>query len=182
MTCRHCGTRFVVYREDPSLRELARSRGRVSEEEVTAPAGDGAETTPTEPIPARLTPLRVWIFPDDPAMQHKDVLPCLKTVLAHDHVQLLSEDFRRVVCEHFWPPLEDATPHVVLFGETHVQLRDPLLQRVATKFGVHRVLVSLDPSEAPLRATRGFCGVDSRLTVPLDPARVAEAIVPGAPR
>lgn len=174
VTCRRCGAAFTIHRPKDAARrtdglELPEPPFRVPSDPDSVPA---PVTKSAPPASSR----RVWVFPDDPALQHRGVLPFLKVELAQDRVQFLEEDHRRVIYDHLWPPPPESAPDVIVFGDMHVLTEDPLLQRLATGIPVHRVLLSTHYNLGLVQAARVFCGFDRHLTLPLDLAKAREAL------
>jgi len=71
-------------------------------------------------------------------------------------------------------------PSVVLFGDLHVLLEDSLLRTVATRPGVHRILVSTHRNSDLVLTARQFCGFDRHLVVPFNRTHVRAALEPVA--
>jgi hypothetical protein len=155
------------------------------------------------PAPASAVSVRLaWVFPDDPAMQRPGVLQIIRSELTSYRTRLMDSDARHAFRSGTavgpdWVQIFEIGgclgddggtvgapdwPHVVLFGDMHVLLEDNLLQTVANRPGVHRVLVSTHDNPELVLSARQFCGFDRHLILPFNRAHVRAALEPQATR
>ncbi|MEZ4238973.1 MAG: zinc-ribbon domain-containing protein [Myxococcota bacterium] len=175
--CRRCGTRFVVQRPGAEAGEPGR------ETVTVAPDADGGHTpvattwpqlpprSSRAPAPARR---RAWLFPEDPAMSREGVLPALQQALRAWSLEIVDADRRAELTQAAQERSE--WPDLVVFGDMQVLLEDRLLQAVASRTGVLRVLISTHHNPELIEAASAYCGFDRHLVLPLTPAAVEQAL------
>lgn len=119
----------------------------------------------SEPI-VILRPKRptVWVFTDDPAMQRANTLPILEGLEGYE--VLLIDAFERQALQDL--PVFP-TPEVVIFGDMHALLEDPVLARVAQE-GAAKILLSTHENEELQEVVEAFCGFDHLLFLPIEPS------------
>ena len=121
-------------------------------------------TLPPEAVARR----RVWVFPDDPALQRPGVLQALKAALSTSVIEVIDADSRIQLSQAAHE--RDEWPDVVVFGDMPVLLEDRLLRTVATRENVLRVLVSTHYNPELVRTAQQYCGFDRHLALPLTPS------------
>lgn len=175
--CRVCGARFTVY-----------------------PPGARPEPRPQPPPapPRALAVQLAWIFPDDVALEKRGVLQCIRSEFTGCRTRMLDEAARAAFQEESKGPdwatifeiggcLGDSPesptgtpdwPQILVFGDMHVLREDRLLQTVATRAGVHRILVSTHRNPDMILQVQEFCGFDRQLVLPISRADVRAALEP----
>lgn len=124
--------------------------------------------------PEALVRRRVWVFPDDPAIQRPGVLPALRSALESCVFEVVDAETRTGLIQSAHE--REEWPDVVVFGDMPVLLEDRLLRTVATRPNVFRVLVSTHHNPELVRVAQQYCGFDRHLALPLTPSDIREAL------
>jgi predicted Zn finger-like uncharacterized protein len=157
VACRRCGERFVV--QPPGAAPVA--------------AGDDASRRPST-MPPEAARRRVWVFPDDPALQRPGVMAALRSALESCIFEVIEAETRTELIQSAHE--RDEWPDVVVFGDMPVLLEDRLLRTVATRSNVLRVLVSTHHNPELVRVARQYCGFDRHLALPMTPSDIRQAL------
>lgn len=169
VACRRCGDRFPVFQPGSEGEVASSSLGSTASPAVLRERLPEGRTMPPESVTRR----RVWLFPDDPALQRPGVLPALRSALGNCLVEVIDAETRTGLSQAAHE--RDEWPDVVVFGDMPVLLEDRLLRTVATRDNVLRVLVSTHYNPELVRTAQQYCGFDRHLALPLTPSEIRQA-------
>lgn len=116
----------------------------------------------------------VWVLSGDPAVDRSEVREALAT-LGECDVQLLGEDERHAMLERLEQGAIGA-PWVMVFGDLHVLLEDPLLAATTRSGETARMLVSSHANTELLQSTINACGLDHQVCLPAGAGEIAAAV------
>ncbi len=109
----------------------------------------------------------LWVLTGDPAIRSEVVAEALEAIRQEMEVVLLDEAQR----EQAIADLEAGRvelPWIVLFGDLHVLLGEPLLARLGACGEISRVLVSTHANVELLQSTINSCGLDQQVCMPFE--------------
>jgi serine/threonine protein kinase len=104
---------------------------------------------------------RVWFFSQDPAIDQPVVQEAAEILRLDMEVEVLDTDAREEKRE----ALDAQAPWVVVFGDLHALLNDPLLEETGRRGEVARVLVATHDNLDLLRSSVNASGLDGRFCV-----------------
>jgi serine/threonine protein kinase len=116
----------------------------------------------------------VWILNEDPAIDRLALVALAHSVKEHADVRVIEQGERDWLAANLD---EDAAPSVILFGDLHIVLEDPLLARVGSLTSTQRVLISKGLNPELLQRSINFCGVDRHLCLPISLDDLRSAVV-----
>jgi serine/threonine protein kinase len=147
-----------------------------------APVLSGAGTTSLTGVLRtrlhRLMSLRkpaVWVLDGDPAVEEPAVELALEEIGQSCAVTLLDADERTRACEGLLRGSVDP-PWVLVFGDLHVILAEPVLEALKAVGEVSRLLVSTHANAELLASTVNDFGLDQQVCLPASAKEVVEAI------
>lgn len=104
---------------------------------------------------------KVWFFSQDPAIDKDTVQDTIALLCTSMDVEVLDSDAR----EAKRAGLDAELPWVVVFGDLHALLNDPLLEEAGRRGELARVLVSTHDNLELLRSSVNASGLDGRFCV-----------------
>jgi hypothetical protein len=105
---------------------------------------------------------RVWFFSDDPAIDQAAVQDAIAALRVHMDVEVLDTDAREVKRD---VGLDAESPWVVVFGDLHSLINEPLLEEASRRGEMARILVSTHDNLELLRTSVNNSGLDGRFCV-----------------
>ena len=116
-----------------------------------------------------------WLFDDGPGISSAGLAPAWAMLEGSYELVRLDAAGREAALEALIAGRRQL-PWVVLFGDLHVLLGEPLLEYLAPTTEVGRVLVSSHPNFELLESSTNGCGLDGEIGVPTSPERVLEVV------
>jgi hypothetical protein len=108
----------------------------------------------------------VWAFTGDPGMDQLAVREAIGEQVNRYKITVLDTDAReRKRVDYLSGALP---PCVVVFGDLHVLLKEPLLEDLCKQGETARLLVSTHANRALLQSSINECGIDAQLCLPTD--------------
>ena len=141
---------------------------------VVGPAAAAAPPPPPEPPLPPEEPV-IWVLSDDPAMRTANTQTMLGALRRRYEVRELSIDARQKLSETLNQG-EVASPWVVLFGDLHIILGDPLLEALNKQHLVARVLLSTHLNAELLHSAINACSLDQQLLSSMSSAEMLNII------
>ncbi len=115
-----------------------------------------------------------WVLAGDPGVDRPEVRDALARVGGCD-VQLLDEAARQQAVEGIEAGTLDA-PWVLIFGDLHVLLEEPLLEATSAVGETARMLVSSHANTELLQSTINACGLDYQVCLPAAAEQIAVGV------
>lgn len=115
--------------------------------------------------------LRMWVVQGDPAIDHPDVVEAVVQLSQSYEILVLGDDDGAA-----WLTLPSDTrrvPDVLVFGDLHALLGNPVVEALAHDPRVRRVLLSTHRNSDLYTAATEFCHVDEHLVLPECAPRLA---------
>lgn len=164
--CPHCSTQVKI---DPN--QLPPEGGCIY-------CGHCARIMFVDPNETGPTP-SLWVLQGDPALRREEVIDGLQLCEDAYAVRWVNEDqgddlAMKMKQRHVTPPM------LIVFGDMHVLLEDPVLLHLGTNPNVVRILVSTHMNDELLEEATAICTVDGYLALPVQPSDVKETIDAGA--
>ncbi len=123
----------------------------------------------------RRAPSRIWVLADDPALRGQALRSVLQEVGEETELSFLSTrrraEIASAVCTDRLAP-----PEVLVFGDMHVLLADPVLSALGSAPDVRRVLISTHYNAELLQEAESFCRVSTHVVLPATPQGVVERV------
>lgn len=116
----------------------------------------------------------VWVLAGDPGVGRQEVRDALSRVGGCD-VRMLDEKARREAVARLEAGTLDP-PWVLLFGDLHVLLEEPLLEATAESGETARMLISSHANAELLQSTINACGLDYQVCLPVPAEQIAAGI------
>jgi len=116
----------------------------------------------------------VWVLAGDPGVNRPEVKDALAKVGGCE-VRVLDEEARRAMLG-LVAAGEHGAPWVIVFGDLHVLLEDPLLAAAAASGETTRMLVSSHANAELLQSTVNACGLDHQVCLPAAAEEIAAGV------
>lgn len=117
----------------------------------------------------------IWVLDDDPALAHETTRAALAELARDFEVRVLGQADRELALSELrsarLPP-----PCVVVFGNMHVLLEDPLLLALSPCAEASRMLIATHENLELLEASINWAGLDYYLTLPAEASSIVAGI------
>lgn len=112
----------------------------------------------------------VWAFSGDPAMDQPELRALIERQARRYSVTFLDAEAREAKQVEYLSGL--LPPALVIFGDLHVLLKEPLLEAICRQGETARLLVSTHENAELLKSTINDCGLNAQLCAPAELDRV----------